>query len=180
MRGKWRIARHRLGDRVEEDALFAIASGSLLRAAALQSLGGMREDFFIDYVDVEFGLRLRAAGCKILIVPGAVLEHRLGDPTRHTLAGRAFKATNHSAARRFTIFRNRARLWRSYLAGRPGWVLADMAAAAADVLRILGFESEKRGKLGQAAAGLWQGLRAPPLAGRSRGQACSDQDRPGK
>ena len=167
MRGKWRVERRRLGADVEENAIFAIASGSLIRSAALRSVGTMREDFFIDYVDVEFGLRLKAAGWKILVVPGALLEHRLGNPSRHRAGGKSFKATNHDAARRFTIFRNRARLWRSYLRTRPGWVLADLAAAAADVLRILCFEDRKRAKLERAAVGLWRGLTAPPLAGRA-------------
>jgi GT2 family glycosyltransferase len=163
MRGKWRVARRRLGSAVEEDAIFAIASGSLVRNEAIKSLGGLREDFFIDYVDVEFGLRLKRAGWRILVVPRAMLEHRLGNPTRHAFGAWSFKSTNHDAARRFTIFRNRARLWRAYGFARPGWVLADAAAAAADLMRILCFEADKPAKLGRALCGLWLGLRAPPL-----------------
>ena len=56
-----------------------IASGCLMPAAALRHVGLMREDFFIDWVDVEWCLRARDHGFKVYGVCGAALEHRLGD-----------------------------------------------------------------------------------------------------
>lgn len=56
-----------------------IASGCLIPAAVLQAVGGMREDFFIDWVDIEWCLRVRERGGRIYGVCAAQLEHPLGD-----------------------------------------------------------------------------------------------------
>lgn len=56
-----------------------IASGCLIPAPALQAVGSMREDFFIDWVDIEWCLRARARGWHIYGVCAALLEHTLGD-----------------------------------------------------------------------------------------------------
>jgi rhamnosyltransferase len=56
-----------------------IASGCLMPAAALRQVGLLQEDYFIDWVDVEWCLRARDRGFKIYGVCGADLEHRLGD-----------------------------------------------------------------------------------------------------
>jgi len=56
-----------------------IASGCLIPAPALRAVGGMREDFFIDWVDTEWCLRARGRGWRIYGVCAALLEHTLGD-----------------------------------------------------------------------------------------------------
>jgi len=47
----------------------------LYRKAAWEAVGGQDEDFHMYYEDVEFGLRLRAAGFRLLLVPDAVCVH---------------------------------------------------------------------------------------------------------
>ncbi len=56
-----------------------IASGCLIPAPVLQVVGLMREDFFIDWVDVEWCWRARNHGYHILGACSALLEHSLGD-----------------------------------------------------------------------------------------------------
>lgn len=56
-----------------------IASGCLIPASVLRAVGGMREDFFIDWVDTEWCLRARERGWNIYGVCAAQLEHSLGD-----------------------------------------------------------------------------------------------------
>jgi len=56
-----------------------IASGCLIPAPVLRAVGHMREDFFIDWVDIEWCLRVRQHGYQIFGVCGALLEHSLGD-----------------------------------------------------------------------------------------------------
>ena len=62
---------------VETDYL--IASGSLIRASVLREIGGMMDALFIDWVDIEWGLRARACGFGSYLVPGALLRHSVGD-----------------------------------------------------------------------------------------------------
>ncbi|MBB4285511.1 glycosyltransferase family 2 protein [Roseospira goensis] len=146
-----------------EDPVFVIASGSLIRAGALRAAGLMRADFFIDYVDVEFCFRLRRAGHRLAVVGDAVLDHTLGRQTPHRLLGRTVWASNHAPFRCHAMARNRARLWRGWVAVHPGWALQDMAALAAQVVRVLLVEEQGRAKAAAILRGLWTGLiRLPP------------------
>ena len=92
---------------VQTDA--AIASGSLISLRALEKVGGMREDFFIDLVDIEWCLRARDRGFRLYGVCDAVLGHRLGEKPR-SIAGRS--VTHHSPLRNYYFFRNAVWLFR--------------------------------------------------------------------
>lgn len=56
----------------------AISSGALYRVEALASVGGFREEYFIDFVDHEGHMRLRRAGWTIWWEKRAEIHHRLG------------------------------------------------------------------------------------------------------
>lgn len=76
--GRYRPLRPRPGDDwIDCDML--IASGSLLTMAALDDIGPMAAELFIDKVDTEWSLRAAARGWCILGVPAARLQHRLGE-----------------------------------------------------------------------------------------------------
>jgi rhamnosyltransferase len=55
-----------------------ISSGSGATMAALDLVGGMDESLFIDQVDFDWCLRCREMGVEILVVPGAVMRHSIG------------------------------------------------------------------------------------------------------
>ena len=56
-----------------------IASGCLIPMAALNAVGLMRRDMFIDYVDIEWGLRAKSLGWQSWGVFAARMSHSLGD-----------------------------------------------------------------------------------------------------
>jgi rhamnosyltransferase len=56
-----------------------IASGCLIPVHVLQAVGPMREDYFIDWVDVEWCLRATHHGYRLYGVCAAALEHTLGN-----------------------------------------------------------------------------------------------------
>lgn len=58
----------------------ALTSGLLLNARTLDLVGGFDESMFVDSVDHEFCLRVRAAGIPLVTVPGARIRHELGQP----------------------------------------------------------------------------------------------------
>jgi len=75
----WRVRRLRpepRGGAVPVDYL--PASGSLIPLGALDRLGPLREDYFIDRVDVEWCLRARRRGWAVLVDCGVELQHDLG------------------------------------------------------------------------------------------------------
>lgn len=156
---RWRWRPRRVEAAPAEPVLYVFASGSLIRGAALRRIGPMREDFFIDYIDIEYGLRANSLGYRILVVRDAWLYHHHGAPQRHRLLGRTVHTTNHSPARRFTISRNRVRVWRSYARRWPGWFLFDLTAAAVEIVLVVALEKHKLAKLRNMAAGAWAGLR---------------------
>jgi rhamnosyltransferase len=92
---------------------YLISSGSLIPIATLDVVGGMREDLFIDYVDIEWGLRARQKGFQSYGVCAAQMQHSLGDnPVKF------FKRSIpiHSPLRHYYHFRNAILLYRS------GWL----------------------------------------------------------
>ncbi|TAD92300.1 MAG: glycosyltransferase [Alphaproteobacteria bacterium] len=157
---RWRVRRVAAQDLAGRPVAFAIASGSLIPRQTLARVGLMRDAFAIDYVDIDFCLRVIAAGGRVEVVPTARLHHRLGDPGRRA----GVRVTNHSVGRRFTIWRNRVVLWREWAGRMPGWVVSDMAAGAVDLVRILWAEQNRLAKLAAAWRGLIAGLVRRPAA----------------
>jgi rhamnosyltransferase len=105
----WRSVRQkrREDDPVQIDHL--IASGSLIPMPALDLVGGMRDELFIDYVDTEWSLR--AEYCFGLLTYGTYqvgLVHELGEIPVQAF-GRKFAI--HSALRHYFLFRNSIWLW---------------------------------------------------------------------
>ena len=96
------------------DVAFLIASGCLIRLSALASVGKMREDLFIDHVDLEWGVRARKAGWRLVAVPAAKLTHSLGDDVVR-LPGRDQPVHVHSPIRNYYILRNTIALVRTSL-----------------------------------------------------------------
>jgi rhamnosyltransferase len=56
-----------------------ISSGCLIPVCALDAVGEMREELFIDYVDIEWCLRARSLGLGSFGICGAELKHQIGD-----------------------------------------------------------------------------------------------------
>lgn len=100
----------RQGNEAYVEVDYVIASGSLIPAKTLDAVGVMNEALFIDYVDIEWGLRARARGFRNFGAWDAHLQHALGDePVR--LFGRAYPA--RSAGRYYYMFRNVWMLFRN-------------------------------------------------------------------
>lgn len=61
------------------EALTLITSGTLIPVSVLREVGGMREDFFIDQVDIEWCHRARAKGYRLFGTNWAKLYQRMGE-----------------------------------------------------------------------------------------------------
>lgn len=58
---------------------FAIASGMIVKASVIKEIGGMDEDLFIDWVDMEWCWRALKGKYLILGNANMIIEHSLGD-----------------------------------------------------------------------------------------------------
>jgi rhamnosyltransferase len=93
--------------------LCIISSGSAISAAAYRELGAFREDYFIEYIDVEYSLRASSRNVPVYMNAAVTLRQTNGRIERH---GKLF-TTNHAAWRRYYIARNTVHclhLYRSY------------------------------------------------------------------
>jgi rhamnosyltransferase len=80
-----------------------ISSGSLIPVENLKVIGTMREELFIDYVDLEWCGRALKYGYKIISIPSIVIEHTLGDRIKK-IGNR--KIALRSRARYYYMIRN--------------------------------------------------------------------------
>lgn len=88
-------------DPLESD--YVIASGSLIELSVIECVGGMEEELFIDWVDIEWGNRASLMGYVSYMDPSVVMMHSIGDRCVNFL-GR--KITLHSDFRNYFIVRN--------------------------------------------------------------------------
>ena len=58
-----------------------ISSGTMMTMKVLEKAGDFDEDFFIDFVDIEWCLRCKKAEIPIYVLPDAVLYHKIGNET---------------------------------------------------------------------------------------------------
>ncbi len=125
----------------------AWTSGNLVDINIFKIAGGYREDFFIDYVDHEFCLRLNKMGYKIYICYNTFLTHRLGNPEEKNLIFRKVYPSNHSALRHYYRTRNRFYLKRDYKDIIPGFFVQDNKDFWKSVLKAILFEKNKLKKI---------------------------------
>lgn len=110
-----------------------IQSGMLVDVDVLRDVGTMRADFFIDLIDTEFELRVRASGYLTIAAPGAALAHQLGRQYARLLFGRPVSipgvlpavTTFSTPFRYFYRVRNRIVLNRLYLREAPAQIIRD-------------------------------------------------------
>ncbi len=87
---------------------YLISSGCLLRISVINAVGPMNEELFIDYIDIEWGLRAKQAGFQSYGVCAAKMHHQLGD-TPVVFFGK--KIPLHSPLRHYYHFRNAIALY---------------------------------------------------------------------
>jgi rhamnosyltransferase len=140
-----------------DDRDMVITSGMLLRRAALDRLpgAGFREDFFVDYVDLDFCLRLRRARVRIVRDLDLELPHSIGDVRPHRLLGRTVRIGHYAAWRHYWIARNGSILIRENLRALPVWAATNTLFLGRWFVQLLLFEPRRR----THAAAFLRGLR---------------------
>lgn len=62
-----------------EIADYVISSGSLIPVEVLNEVGDMDEKLFIDWVDIEWGMRAKLHGYASYVAPKVIMRHSIGD-----------------------------------------------------------------------------------------------------
>jgi rhamnosyltransferase len=92
------------------EADFLITSGCLVPLAAYQAVGGFDAELFVDFIDMEWCFRARAAGYGSFGICGAIMPHELGLGGAEAAFG--MTVINHSPVRRYYFARNTIRVLR--------------------------------------------------------------------
>jgi rhamnosyltransferase len=140
------------------EALSLITSGTLISARSWVATGPMREDFFIDHVDIEWCHRARAAGLKLFGTWHATMAHRMGDDELRVWYFGWRRESAYSPLRVYYRTRNFIALCRLPFMPvrwkwRNGWYCAGVVYSQAV------FGQHRSAALRMALRGVWDGLR---------------------
>ena len=148
------------------DLPVVITSGMIVRRAALDAVGPFREDFFVDCVDQDLCLRVRAAGWRVVQDGTVRLPHSLGDTRWRGLGPFRLRSTSHATWRLYWTARNGTVLAREHWRREPVWVATSAALQAYVALTVLLFEPPRLRRLATLARGArdgWSGRTDPAM-----------------
>ena len=141
------------------DAKSMTTSGTLIPLSAFDVLGPFRSDLFVDLVDMEFGLRARSQGYRLIISVRPLMLHTVGAKRKRRFFWRTVWPSHHSAQRRYYMARNLTLLVREYGPNDPKWALHNVLALAKSLLLVVLFEDSRLSKLTFTGRGIIAGLR---------------------
>ncbi len=133
---------------------YAITSGSLVNLSAIEDIGLHDEGLFIDFVDIEWGLRANYKGYQILANTNATLTQQLGDEPIKLLNR---KIVNHSPMRHFYYFRNVFLMLRKPHVPRI-WKVYELAKLPARFALYAMFASPRAKQCKSMLKGIWYGI----------------------
>ena len=118
------------------EVLVAISSGMLIAKTVFDQVGFMNEDYFIDYIDIDFSLRINSK-FKIISCPNSFLFHKLGEKQKINILFISVVVSNHTPFRRYHIYRNRIDVWKKYIKEYPKYIIYEICVSIAEMLKIL-------------------------------------------
>jgi len=84
-----------------------MTSGTIYPVSVFSKIGLFREDFFVDTIDIEFGLRAKKSKVSIIAVHFVVLHHGVGyQKKKHRLLWKVVFPNEYSPTRSYYIIRN--------------------------------------------------------------------------
>lgn len=139
-----------------------IQSGMAIPTSTWQTVGEFDEPLFIDMVDTDYCLRVRAAGLDVVAVTDLDMAHCLGlgpELARSIKVGRyRSRATGHGPDRRYYMTRNLIVMLRRHARREPRWALNQTRRTLAMNLLACTIEEHRLRKLLAIAKGLVDGL----------------------
>jgi rhamnosyltransferase len=143
---------------VDGTLIWCLTSGTLIPTWIFDKIGWFASNFFIDWVDVEYCFRIRAAGYQIVESPEAILLHDPGQSAPASFLGLRFWPSHHSPVRRYYMSRNRVVVFRKYFLRLPVYTLKAMSMALRDSAKCFLGEKERQRKFRNFLLGSWDGL----------------------
>jgi GT2 family glycosyltransferase len=128
---------------------YVTACGMLLRQQCVERVGLFDERFFMYYEDMDYCLRAKALGSKIVVVPRAKMWHKVGA----TIGG------SDSPAERYHMALSSVRFFKKHIRGQRWLIVGPYRTASAlkTITRLL--LKGRPDSVRAYAYGLWEGIR---------------------
>lgn len=124
----------------------AITSGCIIKLSIYKEIGEFQEKFFIDYVDIDYSLRILSRGYKIFQLNNTSIYHNLGKIKEEKFFYKKIYPTNHPPVRMYYRTRNRFFVNNLYKGVFPEFVHEDKKNFIKELIKILLFEKKKLSK----------------------------------
>lgn len=135
-----------------------VASGMLIDVEAFDMVGMMREDYFIDWIDIEWVMRLHHSGFYSVGVLDAFLQHNLGESTRSVWFLPLKRVPHHQPFRNYYQVRNQLLIFRDLPVGL-GYKLRRLFGLLKYLVYFSVFADRRLARLRLMLLGFWDGLR---------------------
>lgn len=136
-----------------------ITSGCMVDTRFAQKIGGFREDYFIDQLDHEFCLRVRAHGQRVIISRKPVMAHSVGNPGGFRMPVMGLALPEHPPLRKYYIARNTVVVVSSYWRREPMWCLRRIVRLLIGAASMTFLEKNGFCKIRAFAFGIGDGFR---------------------
>jgi rhamnosyltransferase len=136
----------------------AITSGTLINYTKYQKIGPLKDEYFIDFIDNEYCLRLYKLGYRLAINCNVTLDHAIGARIVRKFIGFTIKPNFHSALRRYYIARNGVRTSLAYAYHYPSYIPLILARMIHELFSIILFENCKYTKIKAMIYGIYHGF----------------------
>lgn len=130
-----------------EQRNIVMTSGNLISLEAFEKAGKFCEDYFIDYVDIEYCFRLKGKGYKVFRLNNYILEHNEADLSSRELFGKTYFPHNHKPFRFYYKTRNLLYLRRQYGEMFPELMQIEYDSYFRTLVKIVLFEKQKIKKM---------------------------------
>ncbi len=133
-----------------------ITSGTLMRLDLFKCIGGFREDYFIDSIDHEYCLRVRANGFQVIMSCKKLMSHSIG---RRGSRKSRLLAFDHPPVRKYYMARNTLVTLKCYFRREPVWAVRQLTRLIVEFLSIVIIEGDKRNKGNAFGRGILDAIR---------------------
>ena len=151
-------------ERLFREVKTPMTSGSLHSAAVFEAIGGFRAEFFIGSIDLEYCLRARSHGFRVLCSEKALMTHAAGATEERNFLGRTVLIAVQSASRWYLDFRNLAWTIRHYWRREPAWCAATLWALFKRLILLAVFETGRIAKARAFLRGTLDGWSMRPVS----------------
>lgn len=141
-----------------EKVTMAMTSGNLISLDVYKKVGGFDEDFFLDYMDIEYCFKLHLHHYDLIRINDLVLDHNEADLTEISIFKKKVHPHNHKPFRWYYKTRNMFLLRKKYKNIFPELFSIEFNSYLRMIARLILFEKYKIRKIKMILLGWWDYL----------------------